>query len=185
MSPSPAQEASKDLPEPRLEDLVELAAKGNRGAFDQVMGQTHRLVRKIAAPLLPHSAIDDAVQETYLIVLEKLSHLKEPTAFRGWLSRIALHVCYEWRRKSRPTEELRPEHAVTQVTSNKVDVRSALEQLKEKDRNILILREFLGLNYDEIADALRLKEGTVRSRLFYARKRLKGILAPPPLPLSP
>ncbi len=170
---------------PPLDDLVAQAAKGNRGAFDQVMNRTYRLVRKVAAPLLPPSAVDDAVQETYLIVLKKLSHLKEPAAFRGWLTRIALHVCYEWRRKSKPSEELRAEHAVTEVESSKVDVRAALEQLKERDRNILILREFLGLNYEEIADVLRLKEGTVRSRLFYARGRLKDILAPPPIPLTP
>lgn len=164
------------LSSPPLDTLVSQAQAGTSGAFDRLMDSTHLLTRRVAAPLLPPSAVDDAVQETYLIVLQKLHHLKRPQAFRSWLTRITLHVCYEWRRKNKLTDELKPEHAVTEPTSAKVDVRAALEKLKERDRNILILREFLGLSYEEIADALNLAEGTVRSRLFYARKKLKELL---------
>ena len=57
-----------------------------------------------------------------------------------------------------------------------MDLRSALEALSQQDRDILILREYLGLSYEELADALDLLEGTVRSRLFTARKRLKALL---------
>ena len=51
-------------------------------------------------------------------------------------------------------------------------LRKALSKLKKKDRNILILREYLDASYDEIGDILDLPPGTVKSRLFYARKKL-------------
>lgn len=174
-----AQGESTVLSDEVLVAFVKLAQEGDAFAMDEVVRATYRLVRKIAAPLLPASSVDDAVQETYLLVIQKLAHLRHPAAFRGWLSRIALHVCYGLRRKVRPTEALAPEQAVDDPTARSrqsMDLRSALEALSQQDRDILILREYLGLSYEELADALDLLEGTVRSRLFTARKRLKALL---------
>lgn len=166
------------LPDEEMEQLVRRAQKGDAQALEQLVEASYRLVRKVAAPLLPSSAVDDAVQETYLIVLQKLHHLQHPGAFRSWISRIALHVCYGWRRKSKPTEELSPEQAVTDLsaTDKSLTLKAALESLPQNDRDILILREYLGLTYEEIADTLLLAEGTVRSRLFNARKKLRDAL---------
>jgi RNA polymerase sigma-70 factor (ECF subfamily) len=158
---------------------VRRAREGDRLALDDLVRATYRMVRKIAAPLLPASAVDDAVQETFLLVIRKLDHLQRPEAFRGWLSRIALHVCYGLRRKARPTEVLAAEHAIEDSTGRAqaaLDLKAALEKLSQKDRDILILREYLGLSYEELAEALDLAGGTVRSRLFNARKRLKELL---------
>ena len=55
-------------------------------------------------------------------------------------------------------------------------LRGALAQISEEARNVLILREFLGLDYEEIAFALNLPMGTVRSRLHYGRKKLAKLL---------
>jgi RNA polymerase sigma-70 factor (ECF subfamily) len=174
-----ASQSDGNLSDEVLEAYLKLALEGDIYALDEVVRGTHRLVRKIAAPLLPASSVDDAVQETYLVVIQKLSHLRHPAAFRGWLCRIALHVCYGMRRRARPTESLDPEQAVHDPTTSSgrsLDLRSALEALSQSDRDILILREYLGLSYEELADALDLMEGTVRSRLFTARKRLKALL---------
>lgn len=162
-----------------LEDCVRRAKSGESHAMDELVRSTYRLVRKVAAPLLPASAVDDAVQETYLLVIQKIHLLEHPAAFRGWLSRIALHVCYGWRRRLKPTESLQAEQATEDGTSQahtKLDLRAALGALPQRDRDILILREYLGLSYEELADALRLADGTVRSRLFHARKKLKALL---------
>ena len=136
----------------------------------------HLLVRKIAAPLLPPSAVDDAVQETFLMVYRKIHLLQQPQAFIGWISRIALNVCYQWRRKQKDLVPLKPEHSVTTPSSLKVDMRKALEALGKSHRDVLILREYIGLSYEEIAEATNLPEGTVRSRLFYGRKKLEELL---------
>jgi RNA polymerase sigma-70 factor (ECF subfamily) len=158
-----------------LAELVKAAQQGQQAAFDRMMDQTHLLVRKVANPLVPADVVDDMVQETYITVLQKLHHLKTPEAFRGWLSRIALTTCYQWRRKRKPTEEFR-EHHEDIAPNQGPDLKSALEALKQTDRDILILREYIGLTYEELADALNLTEGTVRSRLFYARKKLRVLL---------
>lgn len=158
-----------------LTELVKAAQQGQQAAFDRMMDQTHLLVRKISVPLVPPHVVDDMVQETYLTVLQKLHHLKTPAAFRGWLSRIALNTCYQWRRKQKTTEELQEHHSGI-AAPKPPDLKSALEALKQSDRDILILRGYIGLTYEELADALHLTEGTVRSRLFYARKKLRELL---------
>ena len=66
-----------------------------------------------------------------------------------------------------------PAHLVDDSTLGE---KAALEQMSQSDRDILILREYLGLSYEELADALNLADGTVRSRLFHARKKLKTLL---------
>jgi RNA polymerase sigma-70 factor (ECF subfamily) len=57
-------------------------------------------------------------------------------------------------------------------------IDNALKMLPDQARTVFVLREIEGLSYEEIADAIGIKLGTVRSRLFHARKRLKEILQP-------
>ncbi len=163
-----------------LDSYIRRAKQGDQSAFEELVNRTHLMLRKVALPLLPASAVDDVLQETYLLMYRKLHYLKRPEAFRSWLTRIALNVCYTWRRKLKPSEELEEESLPAVQPEEPMDVvalRSALGQLKDKDRNIIILREYLEMSYEEIADALDLPEGTVRSRLFYARKKLKDLLS--------
>ena len=161
----------------QITELAQAFLLGDEGAFDGLMRETHRLVRKLAAPLVPATAVDDVVQETYILVYKKIHHLKRPEAFTSWLGRIALNECYKWRRKADSTEELDEAQAVSHLDERRLQVREALTKLKERDRNILVLREFLGFSYEEIADAVNIPEGTVRSRLHYARKKLREFLS--------
>lgn len=162
-----------------LTDLVISAQSGEVEAFNELVSRTHRKLRKVALPLLPSSQVEDALQETYVLMYQKIHYLKEPSAFISWLSRIALRVCYDLRRKARPTESLSNQHDSAIEPEEPVDVtelRQALSQLKKNDRNILILREYLEMSYDEIGDILDLPAGTVKSRLFNARKKLKDVI---------
>jgi len=167
-------------PDGNLEVLVKAAQQGDRGAFEQLVGRTHKMLRKVALPLLPASQVEDALQETYVLMFQKLHYLKEPLAFRSWLSRIALSTCYDLLRKAKPSEtlsDLRGEAVHPEEPLDVVAIRRALAKLKKKDRNILILREYLDASYEEIGDILDLSPGTVKSRLFYARKKLKAIVS--------
>lgn len=162
-----------------LTDWVKQAQKGERLAFEQVVRLTEGLARKTAYPLLRPHQVDDAVQEAYLLVFQKIQHLRKPEAFQAWLCRIVLHVCYALKKKTPLTAE--PDEAVsvpdsTDAVDDHMVLRQALAQLSEESRNILILREFLKLDYEEIAYALKLPVGTVRSRLHYGRKKLGKIL---------
>lgn len=162
-----------------LDTLVVSAQRGDSAAFEELVRATHLLLRKVALPLVPASAVEDVMQETYTVAYQKLPCLKAPAAFRSWLTRIALHICYDWRRRTENqrvtggyegTEEAAPEPL------DVLELRQALDTLNQADRNILILREYLEISYEEIGQILDLAEGSVKSRLFYARKRLREAL---------
>lgn len=157
-------------------ELVEAVLEEQPGAFEELIQKSHRLVRKIALPIVPSWAVDDAVQETYLLVYRKLHLLKDRNSFTSWASRIALNVCYQWQRKKQDTVELLPEHATESVDSTRVDVRRALAQLPKIEREVLILREFIGLSYEEIGRVVNAPLGTVKSRLSKARSRMRSLL---------
>lgn len=160
-------------------DSVRRAQLGDQAAFEDLVNRSHRLLRKVALPLLPASCVEDVLQETYILMFRKLHYLQNPEAFLSWLTRIALNVCYNWQRRVRPTESLDSQELESQAQDEPLDVvaiRRTLSKLKEKDRNILILREYLDMSYEQIAEVLDLPEGTVRSRLFYARKKLKELI---------
>ena len=137
----------------------------------------HKLARKVAHTVLRPEQVDDAVQESYLLVYQKLPQLREPEAFLGWLSRLVLHTCYRFQRKEReevplPEQEL-PAPDTTERALTTLHLRQALSRLKQDDRNLLMLRELLSLSYEEVAYALSIPIGTVKSRLNKARKKLK------------
>jgi RNA polymerase sigma-70 factor, ECF subfamily len=162
-----------------LATLVVAVQNGDKASFQELVIRTHKMLRKIALPLLPSSQVDDALQETYLLVFKKLHYLKNPKAFKTWLSRIAIHVCYDLRRKHKPAEPLSacPDQVVeSEELLDVASVRKALGKLKRKDRNILILREYLEASYEEIGEILDLPPGTVKSRLFHARKKMEKIV---------
>lgn len=167
------------------ESTVELSAwvvqaqSGDNSAFEELVRRTRGLVKKTAYPLLRADQVDDAVQESYLVVYQKIHHLRDPGAFQAWLVRIVLHVCYAIRKKTplvAEVEDLAVSEDTTRQVDQRLELKAALDQLKDDDRNILILREFLQLSYDEIAYALRLPVGTVRSRIHNGRKKLAVIL---------
>lgn len=66
--------------------------------------------------------LEDALQETYYLMFQKLHYLKEPHAFRSWLSRIALHTCYDLLRRSKPAESLSSQHEETAKPYEPLDV---------------------------------------------------------------
>lgn len=158
-----------------LMTLVDRSQKGDGDAFEQLVARTQNMAKRIAYSLVPSSQVDDVLQESYLLVFRKLPQLQKTEAFLGWFSRLVLGVSYDLLRKIKtPPEKQEPEasrdHAEAVVSQ--LVLRRALDMLQRKDRDILILRELLDLNYEEIAVALRLPLGTVRSRLHSARKEL-------------
>lgn len=180
LEPASTLDASKPLSdEETLESLVTRAQEGNSQAFDEVVKRTRSLVKRTAYPLLGAAQVEDAVQETYIIVYQKLHHLRDPKAFQGWLVRIALHASYLLRKKTPLVSEAEPSGASADASlavASRLDLKAALNKLKEDERNVLILREMLGFSYEEVAYSLRLPLGTVRSRLHYGRKKLAELL---------
>lgn len=166
---------SKKLGAVDFESLVKRAQDGDRNACEELVGATTGLVKKITYSTVGRQLCEDAYQETYLIVFRKIRQLKNPSAFPGWVGRIALHVCYDLRKRVKFEEEL-PEHSSSPDQADSIveamSLHKALFQLHDRDRDVILLREFLDLSYEQVAQALRVPVGTVRSRLNNARKTL-------------
>lgn len=138
----------------------------------------------------------DLSQEAFLKAYTNLSVFRGDSRFSSWLYKLTTNVCLDFLRKQNrqktvpltyetgdgqeeslpiPDERFSPE---TEAERRELQaaVRRGLAQLPEGQREILVLRELGQLSYEEIAGQLHLEPGTVKSRIFRARKKLCGIL---------
>lgn len=164
---------------------VKYAQEGDLQALEQLYQESKGLVYRTAYGMVPASMVEDVVQETYLLVQQKLYQLHNPLAFKAWIIRISVHVCHAMLKKLPPIGE-RSHEEVGPDTSQKVaarlDLMAALESLSLPHRQVLVLREMLELSYQEMGEVLNLPAGTVRSRLHHARNALKAAMTQSPLP---
>lgn len=151
----------------------------------------YRLVRRL---LRDADEADDVTQEVFVKAYFRLSSFQGDSAFFTWLYRVAVNAATDWRKKwwRRKGASLddSPRGAAGIVDEGPGPTRlvhgrelgdrltSALAELPEKYRAILVLREYEGLSYEEIARVLGLKKGTVESRLYRARERLRLLMEP-------
>ena len=138
----------------------------------------------------------DMAQEAFIRAFNSLGSFRGESKFSVWLYRLTSNICIDFlrgRAKRRtvslswededgdegeleiPDERFSPEAGLERSELREA-VRRGLEQLTPEYREILLLREINGLSYDEIGRALNLEEGTVKSRIFRARKKLCEIL---------
>jgi len=153
--------------------------------FERRVRENQRMVYQIAHAVLrnPEDA-EDVAQETFARAHEKRAALRDPARFRAWVAQISrrfalnrLRANIRTRRReeaSTPNAEL---HAVdiAGIAEERVfvqRVRSAIEQLPEKLREVMLLSAIQDLDHAAIAQMLGIPEGTVRSRLHLARKQL-------------
>ncbi len=130
---------------------------------------------------------EDAAQEAFIRAWKHLPNYQPRSPFRNWLYRIATNAARDTLRRERETVDVDdlplaapsvgPEEAAER-TERGERVQQAVLALPEASRTVLVLREYEGLSYKEIADTLNIPIGTVMSRLNYARKRLRESLAP-------
>jgi RNA polymerase sigma-70 factor (ECF subfamily) len=135
---------------------------------------------------------EDVVQESYLRALEAFESFQAERAGRPWLLRIVRNTCYTWLRKNRPAELLTgidesaedaiaagadAETALIEKATSQL-VRRALEDVAVEYREVLILREWEGQSYKEIAQIVGVPLGTVMSRLARGRRELQKRLCP-------
>ena len=167
-----------------LDGLAVLAAAGASAATEVLLEITHkhRLAQPAITTLLVDPAdIEDAAQLTLIAVMEKIDQFEGRSRFQTWVRAIArneaLQVLRRKQRKSEPTGDEVPELAafsrrLSSVVADEHAVRQALERVPEPYREALVLREFDGLGYEEIAERLGVPVGTVRSRISRARELL-------------
>lgn len=123
---------------------------------------------------------EEITQDVFLALVQHRNGYEVRASFRTYLYRIALNRVVAEHRKKKESELLPDNPGVAAGGDPGVvqQVREALAQLEPEQREIVLLREYQGLSYQEIAEVLRVPVGTVRSRLFRAKLALRDLLAP-------
>lgn len=168
------------------DQLIEAARLGNRDAFGELVLMHYQGVINVVYRLSGEMQLaEDMAQETFIRVWTKLHTYRPTGSFRSWIYRIATNAALDVlrRRKEEVDIDTLPltangvgvEHNLIQAQQAEV-VRQAVLNLPAASRSVLVLREYEGLSYQEIANSLEIPLGTVMSRLAYAREKLKQAL---------
>jgi RNA polymerase sigma-70 factor (ECF subfamily) len=171
--------------------LVERYRRGEHAAFRELVVRYQRPVYNAAFWIL-HDAEDarDVAQSVFLRVAERCDDYDPRYRFFSWIYRIAVNEALNvLRRNGReealdedadfPADERGDPLQQVQDGERSRALHRALRKLPANDRTVLTLRHFAELSYAEIAQALDVDEKTVKSRLFEARQRLRGLLGKP------
>ena len=169
-------------------ELVSQAQHGDRSAFGDLVRHHRAGVINVVYRMCGDAQLaEDAAQEAFIRAWQKLPSYQPRSPFRNWLYRIATNVALDMLRRERETVDvdkvqLRTHTVGPEDSFEKSEreefVRNAVLALPAASRAVLVLREFEGLSYKEIAATLGIPIGTVMSRLNYARSHLAATLAP-------
>lgn len=159
--------------------LVKSAVKGEKQAFVALV-DLFRQTMFATAMAVSHNEDDamDAVQDTILILWEKLDTLRNPEVFKTWMIRILLNRCFarlrgkKWEVPTEDPEEVMQDEMYPEWDTS-LDVQNAMKQLSENDRLVLQLFYFEDMSVREIAQALSIRPEAVRMRLARSRSRFR------------
>lgn len=171
--------------------LLQRAKKGEMAAFESLVTAYERRVYSLALRSTGSEAdAADITQEVFLRAYRSLDTFRGESGFSTWLYRITVNLCVDLARKNNPAGSLDDEQALeapetrgayqpeTALANSELrrELDAALSLVSEEHRKIVILRDVAGMSYADIAAALELEEGTVKSRLARARAALRKIL---------
>jgi RNA polymerase sigma-70 factor (ECF subfamily) len=180
------------------EALVAAAQKGDMGSFEElVFRHRDKLYARAYSMMRNEDEALDLSQEAWVKGWQRLNQFQGESSFGTWMTRIVINLCLDQlrRQKRQRSESLEAldeesggvERQMPVVTTNptagleRTELRKrideALGQLSYEHRTALVLHEFEEMEYKEIAKAMGCSIGTVMSRLFYARRKMAGLLA--------
>lgn len=192
-----AEEQTEAL-EPSDRELVERSRGGDTAAYSELV---RRLQRKIYALVYNMTSnredAEDLVQDVFVKAYASLKHFKGDSSFYTWVYRIAVNRTINFlKQRNRRAgvsldnvdEGVERDKAYlelvarespfrdTTITELQKKLNDALQTLSEKHRAVVVMHDIQGIPHDEIAKILGTSQGTVRSRLFYARQQLQNEL---------
>lgn len=188
------------------EELVELAQRGDEESFNQLVLRWERPIYALAYRTLGREdEARDVCQEAFLRAYRALRGFKGQAKFSSWLYRITLNLCRDWMRKQRrtPVSQVPEGLELSDLAGEAPDavsvedlvarremsaaVSKVMAMLPEEQRTAIILKEYHGLTFQEIADMLGCPLSTVKTRLYQGltvlrrnlqRQQLHGLAAP-------
>lgn len=169
------------------EELILEFQKGSREAFSELFLRYRELIYAFFRRRVKDAArAEELAQETFVAILRSVGRYEPRATFRTYLFGIAYKILANHRRKLDQKSDGAglgsdlPSPSAPGNTEMGMWVREAIAKLDGNDREVLLLREYEELSYEEIAGVLRVPVNTVRSRLFRARLALKQILVSVP-----
>lgn len=160
-------------------NLVLKAQKGDKKAFMELIKSNKKSMYKVArAMVFNEEDIKDVFQDTIIKAYESIEKLKEPQYFSTWLIRILINNCNDVikKRKKVISLEIVKEESYKEKFKN-VDLYMAINELEEDLKMVIIMFYFMDMAIKDIAKAQSIAEGTVKSRLNRARKKLEEKLS--------
>ena len=166
-------------------ELVEMTKLGHTEAFSELVRRHQQMTYNLAYRFMRDPALaEDMAQEAFLKAFRLLSGFRGDSSFSTWLYRVTCSVCLTelGRRKRRGEVELKPAHYNTAAhhPSDGRDlpehIRRCVTKLSDRYAEIVTLYYLKGISYDEIAEALDIPMGTLKTWMFRARKQLRRIV---------
>ncbi len=178
-------------------NLLHKARNGDVGAFEELTTAYYSKVYSICYRMLNNTedAFEQA-QETFIKAFKYIKDFKGNCAISTWLYRIATNVCLDFIRKNKKKKVVSIEQStfedlqlkdslvsdipgpekVAETNAQKQAIKEAMGKMNEKNRLFIVLRDFMGLSYDEISETMKIPVGTVKSRISRARNELRELL---------
>jgi len=174
--------------------LISKAQKGDKEAFSRLVKLWYRRIYNYAHKYFSdHDMAMEVTQRTFISMNAKIGDLRVASKFRPWLYKIASNFCHDEKRKSKresmsvdrdlENAEMKEVEAV-EYNPDKVYQHNelseilieALAMINEDQREVVIMKEYEGLKFVEIAEVLNVSENTVKSRMYYGLSALRKIL---------
>jgi RNA polymerase sigma-70 factor (ECF subfamily) len=161
-------------------ELVEAALAGDIDSFGQLARRYYASIAAIAYSILAdHQLAEDAAQEAFARALTNLSKLRKPDKFAPWLAQICRNVAKDM--VAAKARQINTEDSCRAPDSSGPDdnveaVRRSIEQLPFRAREVIVLRYYNGLSYEEISSVLGISRATVNGRLTRAKRKMAKYL---------
>lgn len=169
-------------------DLIYQCQLGNTESFKTLINNYKEKVRNMIYSFTHNlTAVEDITQDVFVKIYYSLNKFSFKSKFSTWLYKITLNKCRDYLRRKKilsffiPLDENVYSADFTDTLEKKETIqiiRQSINKLSSKLKEVIILRDIEQLNYEEISTILNCNEGTVKSRLFRAREKLKYYLGP-------
>jgi RNA polymerase sigma-70 factor (ECF subfamily) len=161
--------------------LVEAARGGDADALVSLIAVAQPDIRRYAARNCRAADIDDAVQETLLLLYRRVGTLRAVTSFSAWLFAVARRACLRLLRHSTGMTDAAADDAEARLSNLapediRIDLSRAIQSLPDHYRDVILLRDIEELSIDEIAGVLALTRESVKARIHRARLMIREYL---------